>query len=193
MNGIPTLRTAQLTLRPFAVADAPRVKLLAGDRLVADTTGSIAHPYEDGMAEAWIGKHAAGFEAGKGVHWAVTRTEDSELLGAIGLTAAPPHRRAELGYWLGVLYWGHGYATEAGEAAVRYGFTEMGLARISAQIFPRNPASGRILQKLGMRQEGTLRRHYLKWDVLEDAVLYGVLREEWIAASEQAVTRPVDY
>ena len=188
---IPTLRTARLTLRPFTAADGPRVKVLAGDRLVADTTGSIAHPYEDGMAEAWISKHAAAFEAGREVQWAITRSEGDELLGAIGLMAAQPHRRAELGYWLGVPYWGHGYASEAAEAAVRYGFSEMDLARITAQIFPRNPASAHILQKLGMRQEGVLRRHYLKWDVLEDAVLYGLLREEWEVASGQAVTQPV--
>lgn len=180
---IPTLHTTRLTLRPFVAMDGPRVKLLAGERAIADTTGSIAHPYEDGMAEAWIAHHAADFEAGKGVQFAVTLSATGELLGSIGLTTAPPHCRAELGYWLGVPYWGRGYTTEASEAVVRYGFNEMGLARIAAQYFLRNPASGHILQKLGMRQEGVLRRHYLKWDTLEDTVLCGMLREEWEALS----------
>ena len=176
---IPTLHTARLTLRPFTATDGPRVKGLAGERAIADTTGSIAHPYEDGMAERWIAKHAPEFEAGKSLHLAVTLRDPGELLGAIGLTLSPPHRRAELGYWLGTPYWGYGYATEAGEAMVRYGFTELGLEKIAAQFFSRNPASGRILQKLGLRPEGVLRQHYLKWDTLEDIVFYGLLREEW--------------
>ena len=188
---IPTLHTARLTLRPFTAADGPRVKLLAGERAIADTTGSIAHPYEDGMAESWIAKHAEGFEAGKSLHLAVTMTASGELLGAIGLTMSPPHRHAELGYWLGTPYWGRGYTTEAGGAMIRHGFTELGLARIYAHHLRRNPASGRILQKLGMQPEGMMRRHYLKWDVLEDIVLHGLLREEWEAASSQGATRSV--
>ena len=142
------------------------------------------------MAEAWIAKHAPDFEAGKAVHWAVTLSATGELFGAIGLVQSPPHRRAELGYWLGVPYWGRGYASEAAAAVVRYGFVEIGLARINAQLFPRNLASGRILQKLGMHPEGVLRQHYLKWDVLEDAVLYGVLRHEWETAAGAALTPP---
>ena len=179
---IPTLHTARLTLRPFTAADGPRVKLLAGERTVADTTGSIAHPYEDGMAESWIVKHGEEFEAGKSLHLAMTLTATGELLGAIGLTTSPPHRRAELGYWLGTPYWGQGYTTEAGAELIRYGFTEMGLERIIAHFMQRNPASGRILQKLGMQPEGLLRRHHLKWDTLENIVLYGLLREEWETA-----------
>ena len=179
---IPTLHTARLTLRPFSAADGPRVKLLAGERAIADTTGSIAHPYEDGMAESWIAKHAAEFEAGKSLHLAVTLRDNGELLGAIGLTLSPPHRRAELGYWLGTPYWGRGYATEAGAAIVCYGFADLGLAKVFANHMTRNPASGRILEKLGMCAEGTLRQHYLKWDKLEDVTFYGLLREEWEAA-----------
>ena len=184
---LPTLRTARLTLRPFAAADGPRVKLLAGERAIADTTGSIAHPYEDGMAERWIARHAADCEAGKTVHLAVTLSATGELLGAIGLILSPPHRRAELGYWLGTPYWGQGYMTEASGAVVRYGFAELGLARIVAQYFQRNAASGRVLQKLGMQPEGILRRHSLKWDVLEDVVLYGLLREEWEADERRRI------
>ncbi len=187
---IPTLRTARLTLRPFTVADSPRVKVLGGERAIADTTGSIPHPYEDGMAEAWIARQEAEHEAGTALQLAVTLTETGELLGNIGLVMSPPHRRAELGYWLGTPYWGRGYTTEAGEALVRHGFIELGLARIIAHHLRRNPASGRVLQKLGMCQEGLMRQHYLKWDTLEDIVLYGLLREEW-EASEQSAGRAV--
>lgn len=179
MNGRPTLHTTRLTLRPFEPSDGPRVKELAGDRAIADTTGRIAHPYEDGMAERWIARQQTEFEAGTSTDFAVTLRESGELLGAIGLVINAAHRRAELGYWIGKPHWGRGYATEAGRAVIRHGFEDLGLARIAAHHFQRNPASGRILQKLGMKPEGLLRRHFLKWDTLEDVVLHGILREEW--------------
>ncbi len=179
MNMQPTFHTVRLTIRPFALADGPRVKELAGDRAIADTTGSIAHPYEDGMAERWIAGHGPAFEAGESSHLALTLRENGELLGAVGLTVSVAHHRAELGYWIGKPYWGRGYATEAGRAMLRHGFADLGLARVVAHHISRNPASGGVLRKLGMRQEGVLRQHFYKWDKPEDAVCYGMLREEW--------------
>lgn len=179
MRTRPTLQTARLTLRPFEPSDAPRVKELAGDRAIADTTGSILHPYEDGMAESWIVKQGEEFEAGTATNFAATLRESGELLGSIGLVINAAHRRAELGYWIGKPYWGRGYATEAGRELIRHGFGDLGLARIVAHHFQRNPASGRVLQKLGLKPEGFLRRHFLKWDTLEDVACHGLLREEW--------------
>jgi len=73
------------------------------------------------------------------------------------------HRRAELGYWIGVPYWGKGYATEAARSVVNYGFSTLELHRIFASHVPANPASGRVLTKIGMRHEGRLLGHILKW------------------------------
>ncbi len=97
----------------------------------------------------------------------------------MGLMLAPEHRRAELGYWIGVPHWGHGYATEAALAAVEYGFALLDLRRITCSHFGRNPASGRVMQKVGMTREGILRQHIQKWDVAQDLVLYAILAEEW--------------
>jgi ribosomal-protein-alanine N-acetyltransferase len=99
-------------------------------------------------------------------------------VGAVGLILAPAHDRAELGYWIGAPYWGRGYATEASRAVVRWGFEGLGLRRIHASHFPRNPASGRVLEKLGMRHEGTLRQHVKKWDEYLDLESYGLLADE---------------
>lgn len=175
---LPTLPTERLRLRPFVLADAPTVQRLAGDREVAATTLLIPHPYEDGVAEAWIETHEPDWEAGKSLTLAVTAEAD-ELVGAMSLMLTLDHRRGELGYWIGVPYWNRGYATEAAAALVSYGFEELGLNRIEAQCFPRNPASTRVLEKLGMKREGVRRQHVLKWDELEDLVLYAVLASEW--------------
>lgn len=176
---IPTLKTARLVLRPFTVADAPRVQQLAGDRKVADTTSTMPHPYPDGAAEQWIATHQETFEKGKGVTFAIALTETGELLGAISLAGiSRDHARAELGYWIGVPYWGHGYCTEAAAAVVAYGFETLGLNRLMAHYFTRNPASGRVLAKIGMVREGLLRQAVRKWDRFEDVAVCGLLRDD---------------
>lgn len=177
---LPTLRTDRLVLRAFSPADAPRVQALAGAREVASTTLNIPYPYEDGMAEAWIGGHAPAWEAREGLTLAVT-TESDGVVGAIGLSLALPHRRAEVGYWIGVPFWGRGLATEAAAAVLEYGFGELGLNRIVGRYLTRNPASGRVLHKLGMVHEGTLREHVVRWDQPEDLECLAILEREWRA------------
>jgi RimJ/RimL family protein N-acetyltransferase len=86
---------------------------------------------------------------------------------------------AELGYWIGVPYWGCGYATEAARAMIQYGFDVLKLNRIQASHFANNPQSGRVLRKIGMQHEGCLRQHYLKWGEYVDSKVYGILRSEY--------------
>jgi [ribosomal protein S5]-alanine N-acetyltransferase len=180
----PTLTGARLVLRPFSPQDAPAVQALAGAREVAATTLTIPHPYEDGFAEAWIASHADGYAAGTQVTFAVVERAAQELVGAIGLAVQPAHARGELGYWIGVPYWNRGYATEAAALVVRFGFEELGLNRIHAQHFVGNPSSGRVLQKIGMRNEGRLRQHYQRWGAFRDVEQYGVLADEWPPSPE---------
>lgn len=175
----PHLQTVRLVLRPFALSDAADVQRLAGAPEVADMTLNVPHPYEDGLAEQWIGGHSERFASGSFVMYAITLQKNEALIGAVGLTVTPMPRRAELGYWLGVPYWNRGYMTEATQALVGYGFTELGLNRITASHFARNPASGRVMQKLGMTQEGLLRQDVRKNDAFEDLVLYGLLADDW--------------
>ena len=89
-----------------------------------------------------------------------------------------------MGYWVGAPYWGRGYCTEAARAILRYGFEELGLHRIHAQHFARNPASGRVMQKIGMVYEGRQHEHVRKWDRFEDSDLYGILASDWVAQAE---------
>lgn len=173
----PGIRTQRLLLRPFRPEDAPAVQRFAGAREIADTTLNIPHPYTDGMAEEWIGTHAGAWERNEMATFAVTTTGDG-LVGAVSLRLRPEHRRAELGYWIGVPFWGRGYATEAARALVRFGFDTLDLNRIHATHFTRNPASGAVLRKIGMRHEGTLRQHVRKWNQAEDLALYAILRQE---------------
>jgi [ribosomal protein S5]-alanine N-acetyltransferase len=185
MTTQPMLQTQRLILRPFILTDAPEVQRLAGDRAVAATTGSIPHPYEDGMAGAWISKHPDAFEKGTCVTFAVELREDHVLIGAISfMDIRPEHGRAEIGYWIGKPYWGRGYATEAAAAMLDYAFGPLGLNRVMARHFHVNPASGRVMRKIGMRHEGCLRQHFHKWGEVMDEVLYGILRSEHAARTQ---------
>lgn len=179
MKTMPTLETQRLLLRPFAIRDAPEVQRLAGEKAIADTTLAIPHPYENGMAEEWISTHPQEFATGQGVTFAIVSKEGGILVGAISLIRIVPNHQAELGYWVGKPYWKRGFCTEAGKAVLSYAFEKMRLIRIHARHMTRNAASGRVMQKLGMRHEGTLRQQVQKWDVFEDMESYGILKREW--------------
>jgi RimJ/RimL family protein N-acetyltransferase len=169
------LETARLRLRPYEETDIPDLVALIGVREVAATTLRIPHPYTERDARDFLAAIVRGGE----IRHAVTLRDDDRLIGGIGLAVEEPQQRAELGYWLGVPYWGRGYATEAAQEMIRFGFEEIGLNRIFASHFEHNPASGRVLRKLGMRYEGCQRGHIVKWDRKVDLELYGILQSDW--------------
>jgi RimJ/RimL family protein N-acetyltransferase len=174
-NEIPTLRTDRLVLRAFTREDIPALVSLIGAREVAATTLRVPHPYDASHAEILFGT----IESGNEVRWAVTL--NGVLVGGVGMRLERDHNRAELGYWVGVPYWGNGYATEASRAALQHGFEALGLHRIQASHFSNNPASGAVLRKLGMKHEGTHRQHILKWEQYLDLEVYGMLKSEYEA------------
>lgn len=174
----PTLTTERLMLRPFAPEDASTVQRLAGYRAVADTTERIPHPYEDGMAEAWIATHAPHFRERKECTYAIVLKDNHQVIGGVSLSLTIAHARGELGYWVGQEFWNRGYCTEAARSIVEYGFSVLDLHRIQARHLTRNPASGRVIMKLGMQHEGRLRHHTRKWDVFEDVDHWGLLQSE---------------
>jgi RimJ/RimL family protein N-acetyltransferase len=179
VSATPTLRTARLLLGAFETEDASELQRLAGDREIADTTLSIPHPYTLDHALAWVGNQRREAVRGRAINFAVRLHPGSTLIGSVGLRDIDrEHLQAELGFWIGREWWGHGYASEAAGAAVRFGFDELGLNRIYAHHMARNPAAGQVLSHVGMRKEGLLRERVRKWGVYEDVVLYAVLSED---------------
>jgi len=178
MKHPPILETERLILRPLQISDAARVKALAGASEIYRTTLNIPHPYEEGMAEKWIAPHASRFYQGDAVDLAVTLKTDGILIGAIGLDATLRHQPAELGYWIGVPYWGNGYCTEAAIAIIRYGFDVMNYHKITCMHMECNPASGRVMEKAGMRQEGVLIDQMIKDGRCHTMIVYGIINSE---------------
>jgi RimJ/RimL family protein N-acetyltransferase len=175
----PTLQTERLILRPFILVDAPDVQRLAGERDVASTTCAIPHPYKDGMAEEWISTHQPEFDKGVGINLAITlkdnqKSERTILIGAISIGIDQTDKIGELGYWVGNPYWNRGYCTEAANVILSYAFDVLKLTSIHAFFFKRNPASGRVLQKIGMHFEECFPKAVEKWGELEDLVKYSI-------------------
>ncbi|MEA3338081.1 MAG: GNAT family N-acetyltransferase [Chloroflexota bacterium] len=180
MSTQPTLTTERLVLRPFSILDGPQVQHLAGNPAVAATTQNIPHPYEDGMAESWISTHEDLFAGDQGIVFAVTLRDGGDLVGTISLLGLNRGDRfAELGYWIGLPYWNRGFATEAAQALIAYGFSGLNLNRIQARHMTRNMASGRVMEKTGMQCEGVLRQRIFKNGRFEDMRLFSILRSEY--------------
>lgn len=175
MNIVRVLETQRLQLRPYSEEDIPELLPLIGAREVAATTMRIPHPYVEQDARQFLDRIQIDDEVRLGIRLRA----DGRLIGGVGLRLNRPQEHAELGYWIGVPYWGNGYATEAAREIVRHGFEDMELHRIFASHFKGNGASGRVLAKLGMRYEGCQREHVQKWGQFIDSELYGILRSEW--------------
>jgi RimJ/RimL family protein N-acetyltransferase len=162
-------------------SDASQIAKLAGKREIADTTLSIPHPYSEEQAREWIAAHTSLTGANQQNVFAVILKSSGQLIGTIGLRDINiEHSQGEVGFWIGVESWGNGYATEAAAAMLRFGFEHLKLNRIYAHHMVRNPASGRVLQKIGMKQEGVSRQRVRKWGVFEDVVLLAILRQDWL-------------
>jgi RimJ/RimL family protein N-acetyltransferase len=171
------LETQRLVLRQWSESDIPELVPLIGTPEVAATTLRIPHPYREEHAREFLSSIAKENE----LRLSVRLRSDGRLCGGVGLHPNSAHQHAELGYWFGVPFWGNGYATEAAQAVVRYGFEHIKLHRIFASHFDGNLASARVLQKLGMQREGCMRQHILKWGKFIDLQIYAILREEFIS------------
>ena len=177
---LPVLKTLRLVLTPLADQHLSQLVTAASDRAIADTTISVPHPLAELAARAWIDRAVAESAEGLGAHFAVAVPPDEDtLVGYIAIKAIDrEHGQGELSFWLAESHSGRGYTTEAARAVVALGFDDLHLNRICAFHMARNPASGRVLTKLGFRQEGCLRQRVRKWGIYEDALVWAKLRHD---------------
>ena len=179
MKEYPTLKTERLFLRPFFMNDAKEVQRLGGAPAVVEMLFML-NLCTPGVAQEWICHQHEEFEQGNWVNFAITDGRSGRLMGSVGLDIDRLNHNAEIIYWLGKEFWGLGYATEAAQAVVQYGFEKLRLHRIYARYLSRNTASGRVLEKLGMTHEGCLRGHLKKHGVYEDLNVMGIMKDEFM-------------
>jgi RimJ/RimL family protein N-acetyltransferase len=162
-------------------ADAGRIEELAGDARVALMTATMPHPYPPGAAEEFIRRASADVRSGKSLLWAIVPRDEAGLVGTIAFRIDQANRIGEIGYWIGVPYWGNGYASEAARPAVDHAFETLDLVEIEGYHLATNPASGRVMQKAGMRPAGTIRKAVGRWDENTELAVYRLTREQWEA------------
>ncbi|MFI6480883.1 GNAT family N-acetyltransferase [Nonomuraea sp. NPDC050663] len=175
----PTLHTSRLRLRPVANADADRLYAMHSSPLVMRYWDSA--PWKErSRAELFIARCQKLADEGEGVRVAIDRASDGVFVGWGGLIEwDPDFRSASLGYCIEEAMWGNGYATEAMQALLGWGFDTLDLNRVQAEADTRNVASARVLEKVGFVREGTLREDCVVDGVVSDSWVYGLLRREW--------------
>ena len=174
------LETPRLRLRPLELFDTSAIQKAAGVREIADTMISIPHPYPPGEAKRYVARQQAEREAGRSVTFTIEQNAEGWFCGLVEVRDIDrEHSQGELSFWLAIEDWGRGYMSEVVQAMVRYGFEGLGLNRLHAYHMLRNPASGRVLEKNGFKQEGLLRQRVRKWGQFEDVALWAILRQEW--------------
>ncbi len=170
-----TIIINRLLLRLFEKSDALAVTCLCNNYNISKNTLYLPYPYSEEDALSWIENHLDNYEADKLYEFAITDKKTGELFGAIALSNNQSFNHGEIAYWVGEEYWGNGYATEAAQAMLEFGFKEKQLHRVFARYFRSNPASGKVMQKLGMKEEGILKDHVKKDNQYLDLVCYGII------------------
>lgn len=171
------LRTEHLTLRPWRRGDERPLARVADDMAIwRSVRDRFPHPYTREDAERWIAFTLE--QPGPPRHFAMVH--DGSPVGGLGFEPRDDIHRctAEIGYWLGRAWWGRGFATEALRRVVTYAFeTFPALTRLEAHVFSTNHASVRVLEKAGFECEARLRRAVIKQGVVQDDLVFALLRE----------------
>ena len=174
-----TLSTKRLLLRPLRASDADsRLNVFSDPKVMRYWSTPPWDSIES--ACAMIDRDTKAMAAGEYLRLGLERMEDTLLIGMCTLFAMSAScRRAEVGYAMASHAWGNAYMDEALRALLNYGFTELKLNRVEADIDPRNEASAKSLERLGFKKEGHLRERWIVGDEVSDTALYGLLHRDW--------------
>lgn len=162
-------------LRPFRRGDEPSIAENISDRKIERYTLAIPYPYTLKAARQWVDLNRKLARSKKSTQFNLAIDLDGDVIGGIGLSSMNGHR-AEIGYWLGVKYWGRGIVPGAVKALTRYAFRELKLRRVYAKVFPVNKASARVLEKAGYKYEGRLIKDAVKHGRPVDGLLFARTR-----------------
>ena len=177
---LPVLESERLTLRPIHEDDLPDLYAVFAD---PDVMRYWSTPPMRDMdeARAYLAGIERNFAERTGFKWAITRRGGDRLIGTTSLFRLDgPHNTGEIGYALGSAHWGNGYAAEAVHRTCQFGFEQLGLRRIEADVDPRNAPSLKVLERLGFTREGYLRERWVVAGETQDSVLLGLLLRDFV-------------
>lgn len=175
-----SFETERLLIREYRKSDLDAFLHVVRQPEIYATTYGIPREYTRHRGKWWLKMIRQNTMMGSAFEYAVFLKESGQYIGNVGLiNIAGEHCRADISYYIDRDYMNRGYATEAARAMLQFGFGEMNLHKISGVCMSRNPASRRVMEKLGMRYEGTLRDDLLKDGVFCDIDRLSILREEY--------------
>jgi len=177
------IHTKRLLLRPLAATDTVGLFAIFSD---VEVMRYWSTPPWTSLEQArfFLERNQEGLAAGQHLRLGIVTVDDGALIGQCTFFGIIPScRRAELGYSLARDSWGKGYANEALQALVSYGFDTLNLNRIEADIDPRNVGSEKVLDRLGFVQEGYMKERWIVGDEVSDSKVYGLLRRDWRASN----------
>jgi len=177
-SSLPVLETDRLVLRPLRRQDAKDIFSYASDPEVARYV--LWDPHQSvSETRSYIRYMRSLSRRGLPSSWAVTLRDSGKVIGTIGfMWYSEANSAAELGYSLSKSFWNLGYATEALRAVIRSVFAVLPVNRLEAQHDLRNPASGRVMEKSGMKKEGILRQRIRNKGEYVDVALFAILRSD---------------
>lgn len=188
----PRIETERLLLRPLTMNDSKELFAIFSDPEVMRYWSSPPWKSLD-EANDFISTSSAEMASGQSITLGIVLKESSSLIGKCRLFSyVKDSRRAEIGFGIGRRHWGKGYAPEAGQALLNYGFEVLGLRRVEAEIDPANDSSRKTLERLGFIREGLLRKRWEINGVVSDSALYGILASEAVDAAGQAIAASED-
>ena len=172
------IKTKRFIIRPFKKSDANQVYEVCNDFEISKTTLGIPFPYTLEDATNFIKYTNDAISNQKSYELAITLKENSdELVGCISLMGIKrPADKAELAYWVAKKFWNNGIATEAAKAITEYGFHTLKLNSIFVRFLDNNPASGKVMEKIGMKYVGKMREHEYKLGQYYDVFYYEILK-----------------
>ncbi|MFZ3195884.1 MAG: GNAT family protein [Bacillus mycoides] len=177
--GFPKLETERLLLRELTLLDAEAMFHYFSKESVIRYFGMDSFENIE-QAKTTIQTFRKRNEEGSVFRWGIEKKGTDQLIGTCGFHLINKHhKRAEIGYELDDTHWGQGYATEALQAMLAYGFETLQFIRIAAVVYIENEASRNLLTKVGFQEEGLLRKYMIQNDVAHDTVVYSLLKEDW--------------
>ena len=178
-----SILTERLSLGAILATDIPSIMKYAGSAKVAEKLLDLPHPYYEKDAIFWLNLAHQGWQDKSRYIFGIRLQETQEIIGGIGLHVEARHNRAELGYWIGVPFWGQGYMSEAVAAVLKFGFETAGLHKIFAIHDIANPASGKVMSKNGMIKEGELKDHIKVKEAYKTIAQYGLTKTDYEASN----------
>ena len=179
-NYISKLYTERLTLRPYQSKDGKEIFNLLKDKEVAATTLLLPFPCNIDDAENILSDYINEQKLQKSMRWAITYSAGNEFIGGIRLVPNLSYNSAEVGFWIGKDYWRKGIAFETAARVIKFGFEVLKLNRIEAHAMQENTSSIKLLEKLGLKQEGYHPELVRKWGVYKDVLTFGMLQKQYI-------------